>query len=461
MLHSNLLSRGGPRVNEHPTAVELEGFVWNRVPSGRTREIVGHIVRGCVQCRAVLAPHFAGLLGLEEPPAPVLTTEEDAQYDAAIGRAFSSVLERARELRQERKRETLSLLSDAGEELPEVPVPLRGVPLFECLLQLSWALRHENPAEMVRLAEQARELAETFDAEELGASAVADLQCRAWVEVGNAYRVADDLAAAERALGAGTERYLEGTQDETLAARLFSVQASLLGDSRRFDLAETALDLVFTIHRRRGDDHEAGRALLKKGIFAGYQGSSEAAIQLIEQGLGLLDEERDPRLVFQALHNLARLLLDAGQLREARMALWKAKARGLDAGGRVDVLKVRWLEGQINAGLGELERAEAALREVKEGFASAGLGYKAALAGLELGSVLLRQGRSETAVREVLASANVFISLGISREAAASVLLLQKALERQIVDSALLEYVIALLHRSEFPAERALESAGE
>jgi tetratricopeptide (TPR) repeat protein len=448
-------------VNDHPTPEELEGFVWNRVPSGRTREIVGHIVRGCVQCRAVLGPHFAGLLGLEEPPAPVLTPQEDAQYDVAIGRAFSSVLERARKLGEERKRGTLSLLSTGGEAPPEVPVPLRGVPLFECLLQLSWALRNENPREMVRLAEQARELADTFDPEELGAEAVADLQCRAWVELGNACRVADDLATAERALGSATERYLQGTQNEILAARLFSIQASLLGDSRRFDLAETALDLVFAIHKRRGDDHEAGRALLKKGIFTGYQGDSEAAVQLIEQGIGLLDQEREPRLVFQALHNLARFLLDAGQLREARMALWKAKARGLDAGGRMNELRVRWLEGQINASLGELERAEAALREVKEGFAAAGLGYKAALAGLELGSVLLRQAHSETAVREVLASANVFISLGISREASASVLLLQKALERQIVDSALLEYVIALLHRSEVPAERALESAGE
>lgn len=460
MLESNDVE-GGPRVNDHPTPEELEGFIWNRVPAGRTREIVDHIVRGCVQCRTVLGPHFAGLLGLEEPPAPVLTPQEDAQYDAAIGRAFSSVLDRARKLKEERKRETLSLLSTGGEAPPEVPVPLRGVPLFECLLQLSWALRNENPREMVRLAEQARELADTFDPEELGAEAVADLQCRAWVEVGNAYRVADDLAAAERALGAATERYLQGTQDETLAARLFSIQASLLGDSRRFDLAETALDLVFTIHKRRGEDHEAGRALLKKGVFTGYQGDSETAVQLIEQGIGLLDEKREPLLVFQGLHNLARFLLDAGQLREARMALWKAKARGLDAGGRINELRVRWLEGQINASLGELERAEAALREVKEGFEEAGLGYKAALAGLELGSVLLRQTRSEMAVREVLAAANVFISLGINREASASVLLLQKALERQIVDSALLEYVIALLHRSEVPAERALESAGE
>ncbi len=457
-----LLSRGGPRVNDHPTPAELEGFVWNRVPSGRTHDIVAHIVRGCVPCRTVLAPHFAGLLGLEQPPAPVLSQQEEAQYDAAISRVFATVLERARELRETRKRESLSLLSDAGcESLPEVPVPLRGVPLFECLLQLSWALRHENPAEMVRLAEQARELAETFDAGELGAPAVADLQCRAWIEMGNAYRVADDLAVAERALGRATELYLQGTQDEILAARLFTVQSSLLGDCRRFDLAETALDLVCSIHRRRGDDHEAGRALLKKGIFAGYQGHSEQAILLIRQGLGLLDEERDPRLVYLALHNEARLLLDAGQFREARMALWKAKARGLDAGGRVNELKIRWLEGQINAALGEMGRAEAALREVKDGFEAAGLGYKAALAGLELGAVLLRQSHSEPAVREVLAAADIFISLGISREASASVLLLRQALERQIVDVALLEYVISLLRRSEVTADRSLESAGE
>ena len=66
-----------------------------------------------------------------------------------------------------------------------------------------------------------------------------------------------------------------GTEDELLAARLFNIQASLLGDARRFDLAETALDLVFAIHRRRGDKHQAGRALIKKGIYAGYQGNPE------------------------------------------------------------------------------------------------------------------------------------------------------------------------------------------
>jgi hypothetical protein len=449
-------------VNDHPTQAELEGLAWNRVSAGRAHAIVAHIVRGCPQCRASLSPHFAGLLGLADPPAPEREARAEKEYDLSVGRAFVTVLARARELREAKGREAAApLATSSGAELSEAGAEnaLQGVPAFESLLQRSWALRHESPLEMVRLARQARDLAESFASEELGATALANLQCRAWVELANANRVADDLAAGERALGRATELFLQGTQDEELAARLFSVQASLLGDCRRFSLADTALDLVLSIHRRRGDDHQTGRALVKKGIFAGYQGKSEEAVLLIEEGLTLLDEKREPRLVHLALHNQARLLLDAGQLREARIALWKAKARGLDPGGQVNELKVRWLEGQINAALNELERAEAALSEVKEGFEEAGLIYKAALVGLELGAVLLRQERPEPAAREILTAADIFMALGIGREASASVLLLRHAAEQRIVDSGLIEYVAGLLRRAE--GATALEAREE
>jgi tetratricopeptide (TPR) repeat protein len=440
-----------PSVNDHPTSEELEGLVWNRVSGGRRREILLHVLGGCAACKAVLAPHFGALLGLAEPPERTLSRQEEERYDAAVGRACSSVLARARELREARRRE---VATDAGlEALPAVPEPLQGVPLFESLLQQSWSLRHENPAEMVRLAERARGMAETMRLSDLSPQALADLQCRAWIELGNAYRVADDLAAAERALGRATERFLDGTQDDLLAARLFSVQASLLTDGRRFSLAETALDLVIGIHQRRNDDHEAGRALLKKGIVTGYQGRSEEALQLITRGLQGLDEERDPRLVHMALHNQAFLLLDTGQIREARIALWKARAGGLDPGGRMNELKVRWLEGRINLALGELERSETAFREVKQGFAEARLVYKAALTGLELGAVLLRQEKAEAAAEEILAAADIFMSLGIGREASASVLLLRRAAEQRIVDAALIDYVAGVLRHSEGAAE--------
>ena len=92
----------------------------------------------------------------------------------------------------------------------------------------------------------------------------------------------------------------------------------------------------------------------------------------------------------------------------ARRALWELRRRHPDAGGRLNELKVRWLEAHIFIGLEELDRAELALRLVKEGYEEAGLPFKAALAGFELGTVLLRQGRFAEATETVLECAGVF-----------------------------------------------------
>jgi tetratricopeptide (TPR) repeat protein len=439
-------------VNDHPTSAELDGFVWNRLPAERTRAIVLHLLRGCEPCLSALAPHIAGLLGLAEPPEPVLSDREEAEYDAALDRAFAKALRKAGNS-EERTREALAvpLSAPSGEGPVDLGHP-QGVPVFEALFERSWALRHDDPAGMIRLAEEARDLAQRIAPGEPDPRRASDLRCRAWVELGNAYRVADRLSQAEQALGRATELFVQGTQDELLAARLFDIQASLLGDCRRFDLAESALDLVFAIHRRRGDLHLAGRALISKGLYASYQGQAEESVRLIERGMELIAPDRDPRLLYVALHNQARALMECGRLRDARIALWQIKARRLDVGGRINELKIRWLEAQINAGLGELDRAELALREVKRGFEEAGLGYKAALAGLELGAVLLRGGRTEAAIEEGLAAVDVFLSLGIAREAGVSVLLLKKGFEQRMADVTLLEHVINLLHQNEEPA---------
>jgi len=254
---------------------------------------------------------------------------------------------------------------------------------------------------------------------------------------------------------------MKGTRAELLAARLFDIQASLFGAQRDFDLAEKALDMAHASYRRRGDIHLAGRAIIKKGIYSGYRGDSETALRLLSQGVELIDELREPRLVYLAFHNQARLLLDSGRAREARVALFNLKARGLDLGGRVTELKLRWLEGQINAELGKLERAEQALLGVRQGFEEAELGYKAALVGLELGAVMLRRGRTDDAIREVLQAADVFLALKVRREAAASVLLLRRSFEQQKADAALLNHVIGLLRRGEDAPGARIEASAE
>ena len=141
--------------------------------------------------------------------------------------------------------------------------------------------------------------------------------------------------------------------------------------------------------------------------------------------------------------------MDCGRFEDARLALQNLRGRKLDIGGRVNELKVCWLEGQISVGLEELDDAERALIEVKQGFEETGLTYKAALAGLELGAVWLRQSRADDAARVVLESIDVFLSLQIQREFLASVLMLRKAVEMKYLNLALLRQVIDFLYKPE------------
>lgn len=216
-----------------------------------------------------------------------------------------------------------------------------------------------------------------------------------------------------------------------------------------FELAGAALDIAHLSYRQYGDNHLAGRALIKKGIYKGYAGEPEEAIRLIREGVGLVQEERDPDLLFLALHNQVHLLLECGRYRDARFALWDLRKRKPRSGGRINEVKVRWLEGQIYAASGDLEHAEWVLLQVRDEFAAADLPYKAALAGLELGSVRLRQGRFDDSREVVLEAADVFVALGIRREALMAVALLRKAFETRVATVALIEYVTEFLRRAE------------
>src|SRR5262249_37849543 len=88
-------NRGDARLNDHPTSTELDGFAWNRLSAERRRAVVLHLLRGCEPCMSALAPHIAGLLGLAEPPQPVLSDREEADYEAALERAFARALRKA------------------------------------------------------------------------------------------------------------------------------------------------------------------------------------------------------------------------------------------------------------------------------------------------------------------------------------------------------------------------------
>ena len=74
-------------------------------------------------------------------------------------------------------------------------------------------------------------------------------EAQAWGELGNAQRITGDLLSSERALARALGLFHEGSQDPLLGARLLSLQASLLGDQRRFG---EALDLLREVEETYG-----------------------------------------------------------------------------------------------------------------------------------------------------------------------------------------------------------------
>jgi len=262
--------------------------------------------------------------------------------------------------------------------------------LCESLMARSQACRWQDPEQMVLLAERAVSAAESVDPNEYGRELVADLRARAFAELANAHRVSDDLESAERTLRRAVEWSARGTQDPLLLARIMRLTAALRSAQRRFDEALCLIDSCYTIYERHGDRSNAGRALISKGLYVGYDNDPEGAIRFLEAGLSMINPATDPKLVLSAVHNLVGFLADCGRFTEARRILQRAQPAYAAEGDRLALIKMRWLEGRIAAGLGQTAEAEQAFLEVQVDLEKAGLSYHVALAMDRVSLELLR-----------------------------------------------------------------------
>jgi tetratricopeptide (TPR) repeat protein len=445
-------------LNDHPNSADLRAFLDADLPADKAAAVLSHLMHGCARCQSEIAAS-SPLLFDEELPLGAeieLTPELDAAYDAALDRAFAAALAVARHERTTREEATLVLLRQGPEALIEQLPRVGSLAACEALLERCHALRHEDPAQMVRLARLATDVAAGMEMEEeVPVDLASDMQARAWGELGNAYRVSEDLVSSEKALTRAFELYEDGTGDSILAARLFDLQASLLVAQRRFEGALSLLDTVYHIHQQHGDRHSAGRTLISKGLYTGYSGQPEAAIRLLREGLGLIVADKEPILVLSALHNMISFLVDCGRYEEAHALLLENGWRYEQDGARLNQVRHVWLGGLIQAGLGDLTAAERALLEARSGFQEVGLAYHTSITALDLGTVWLRQGRATEARQLVEEAVEYFQVVGISREALGALLLLRKAFEMERATASLVQSVADYLRRLEHnPAAR-------
>jgi tetratricopeptide (TPR) repeat protein len=425
-------------MGEHPTPETLKSFLLGRLPAKEVRQVVLHLIRDCPRCLGAMRPLSTALF---RPGAARETPEQEGErYSRAITSALNAALEREELLRRERQEaeaKIIQLLSTEGPRSSE----FWTWGLCEALQRKSWALRQADPAGMLQLASLAVETAQRLEPGRYGAAHVADLLAQAWSELANAYRISDQLHAAEAALSQAFKVLREGTGSPLLRARLAELTASLLCDQRHFPMAFRLLDTAHRLYLRQSAGHEAGRTLIIKGLHTGYTGDPEEGVRLLACGLRLIDRSRDSKLVFQVLHNILLFRVELGEFRLARHQLWEMRPLYRHHTDQIALVKLRWIEGKIFVGLGKREYAIRAFLQAKESFEREGLAYDAALVSFDLAAVWLQEGKRKEVRQLIHEMLETFRARYIAREAIASLLMLRDAADRGALSLDLLDMV--------------------
>jgi tetratricopeptide (TPR) repeat protein len=328
-------------------------------------------------------------------------------------------------------------------------VRFRSWALCELLLEESHTAGFEEPARSTELARLAVAVAEALPTEECREIQVWNgLRARAWAQLGNAHRIGSDHLAADRAFAQVAPCCAHGRIGLLDLARVLDLEASLRRDQRRFTEAVRLLDRVILIYQRLGQWNLLGRALKQKSMICGEAGDLEGEMELLRRALDFLDPKEESRTFLAARHNLISALNQCGRSREAFSLLFHTRPLYLQLGGRMNLLRMRWLEGLVAQGLERREQAEVAFREVRQAFIEIGLDYDAALASLDLAGVLVLQGRTadlRQLAEEMLA---VFTSRDIHREALAALLFFCHAARTEEVKEELVREIAGFLKRA-------------
>ena len=259
----------------------------------------------------------------------------------------------------------------------------------------------------------------------------------------NVLKAVGELNAADAALEEAKRLWQAGTDPAGILdpGRLLHFEAALRRDQRRFDEALARLD-------EAGALSHPERALVSKGFTYEVMGEYERAIESLLQAAPLVDRMADPRQRNILRLNLANCFVNVARFAEAEDLLPEARQLALELGDDIDLIRLKWLEGRIAAGLGRPREARRLLEEARREFGARRMSYDVALALLEEAVLLLAEGRVAEVKELAEELTKVFESKGVHREALAALRLFRDAAEREAATAELARCVLRFLFRA-------------
>ncbi|MET8079672.1 helix-turn-helix transcriptional regulator [Streptomyces sp. NPDC005303] len=232
--------------------------------------------------------------------------------------------------------------------------------------------------------------ADALDLAEVRAAALLGLgECA--VETGELGAARQYFERAEQAVGV----------DAPLPARVPALRGRAVAHYLTGELRYSVYLLESTIDElNRGGLHDPDALLLLYASVIGPymdMGAHARAAQAAELALALAPQSGDLALVARMHRSVARTLLAEGRLAEADASLAKAAELYRRLQLRTELANCHWMRGYVYAQNGELERAEAELRQALAMLSAKRAALYSSQAAVELADVLHRRGKSEEA----------------------------------------------------------------
>jgi len=316
------------------------------------------------------------------------------------------------------------------EKLVEEDVEFQAWGLCQLILTKSLEAGFEAPATAVNLANLAVKVSSRLG-DVYHPEWVQDLRARSFAYLGNARRVLGELRSADDAFRSAEVHLGQGTGDPRLHAEILDLQSSLRRAQRRLNEALTLSETALSLYKVAGDARGVGISLLKKAKILEEKGDLGRSIDLLSNRAAEIEGAHDRRLFAYARFNLLGCLTLAKRYQAADHLL--TEVQGLFGGLEepVNLLRLRWTEGNIALGLGRIDEAASSFREVQAAFMERGMAYDAALVSLDLSLVYLRQ-RNLTDLKKLSSElVLLFESRDAHREALGALYLFQKACEEE------------------------------
>lgn len=275
--------------------------------------------------------------------------------------------------------------------------------------------------------------------------------------VANAHRVGNQLVEAQGAMKSALKHWWRGEEAERASLPgwwLLDREASLSRDERQFSLALKQLAEAQAV----ASPEAIARILVNKAVTLEHMGNFEGAIEVLQEAALRVDALREPRLPLKIYFNLGANLCHLERYGDAEELLPRIDELAGGSRKELDEIRIGWLRGRIDAGLGRAAEGRAAFDQVRRDFEKRGMAYDYALVSLERAELDLREGRNAEVRALAEEMAWIFKAKGIHREALAALTLFRTAAAREQATAELARRMVRFLYLAQHDPELRFEA---